>query len=64
VLVAFGVLAVGASLYLVYVLEILKFTRFRRREILRETGEGLTDEEIARRVRGEIQTDEWELPVR
>jgi UDP-GlcNAc:undecaprenyl-phosphate GlcNAc-1-phosphate transferase len=60
VLVAFGVLALGASLYLVYVLEILKFTRFRRREIMRETGEGVTDAEIERQVRGEIETGEWE----
>jgi UDP-GlcNAc:undecaprenyl-phosphate GlcNAc-1-phosphate transferase len=60
VLAAFGVLALGASLYLVYVLEILKFTRFRRREIMRETGEGVTDEEIERQVRGEIETGEWD----
>src|SRR4051812_35524767 len=60
VLVGFGLLAAGASLYLVYVLEILKFTRFRRREIMRETGEGVTDEEIERQVRGEIETGEWE----
>jgi UDP-GlcNAc:undecaprenyl-phosphate GlcNAc-1-phosphate transferase len=60
VLAAFGVLAVGASLYLVYVLEILKFTRFRRRELLRETGEDVSDVEIERQVRGEIETGEWE----
>jgi UDP-GlcNAc:undecaprenyl-phosphate GlcNAc-1-phosphate transferase len=60
VLAAFGVFALGASLYLVYVLEILKFTRFRRSEIMRETGEGVTDEEIERQVRGEIETGEWE----
>ena len=60
VLICFGLLAFGASLYLVYVLEILKFTRFRRREIMRETGEGVTDEEIERQVRGEIETGEWE----
>jgi UDP-GlcNAc:undecaprenyl-phosphate GlcNAc-1-phosphate transferase len=60
VLVAFGMLALGASLYLVYVLEILKFTRFRRREILRETGEDVSDDEIERQVRGEIETGEWD----
>ena len=60
VLACFGVLALGASLYLVYVLEILKFTRFRRREIMRETGEGVTDDEIEHQVRGEIETGEWE----
>jgi UDP-GlcNAc:undecaprenyl-phosphate GlcNAc-1-phosphate transferase len=60
VLIGFGLVALGASLYLVYVLEILKFTRFRRQEIMRETGEGVTDEEIERQVRGEIETGEWE----
>jgi UDP-GlcNAc:undecaprenyl-phosphate/decaprenyl-phosphate GlcNAc-1-phosphate transferase len=60
VLGAFGVLALGASLYLVYVLEILKFTRFRRREIMRETGEDVSDDEIERKVRGEIETGEWD----
>src|SRR5438067_555472 len=60
VLIAFGLLAAGASLYLVYVLEILKISRFRRREILRETGEGVTDEEIERQLQGEIETGEWE----
>jgi UDP-GlcNAc:undecaprenyl-phosphate/decaprenyl-phosphate GlcNAc-1-phosphate transferase len=55
VLVAFGLFALGASLYLVYVLEILKFTRFRRRV-------GASDEEIER----EFETGEWEAvkPVR
>jgi UDP-GlcNAc:undecaprenyl-phosphate/decaprenyl-phosphate GlcNAc-1-phosphate transferase len=60
VLAAFGVLAIGASLYLVYVLEILKFTRFRRSEIMRETGEGVTDEDVEREVRREIETGEWD----
>jgi UDP-GlcNAc:undecaprenyl-phosphate GlcNAc-1-phosphate transferase len=59
-LAAFGLLALGASLYLVYVLEILKFTRFRRREIMRETGEDVSDDEIERKVRGEIETGEWD----
>ena len=60
VIVLFGLLALGASLYLVYVLEILKFTRFRRREILRETGEGLSDEEIDEEIHREMETGEWE----
>ena len=60
VLAGFGLFAVGASLYLVYVLEILKFSRFRRREIMRETGEGVTDEEIKREIEREIETGEWE----
>jgi UDP-GlcNAc:undecaprenyl-phosphate GlcNAc-1-phosphate transferase len=49
VLAAFGLLAIGASLYLVYVLEILKFARFRRRA-------GATEEEIEH----EFETGEWE----
>jgi hypothetical protein len=27
---------------------------------MRETGEGVTDEDIDRQVRGEIETGEWE----
>lgn len=50
VLAAFGLLAVGASLYLVYVLEILKFTRFRSRQ-------GVPTPEIER----EFETGEWEI---
>jgi UDP-GlcNAc:undecaprenyl-phosphate GlcNAc-1-phosphate transferase len=60
VLVGIGLLALGASLYLVYVLEILKFTRWRRKEIMRETGEGVTDEEIEREIEREFETGEWE----
>src|SRR3954453_16528768 len=60
VLAAFCRCGAAGSLYLVYVLEILKFTRFRRRELMRETGEDVTDEEIERQVRGEIETGEWE----
>jgi UDP-GlcNAc:undecaprenyl-phosphate GlcNAc-1-phosphate transferase len=63
VLVGFGLVAAGASLYLVYVLEILKFTRFRRQEILRETGAGISGDEIERELEREIETGEWE-PVR
>ena len=60
VLIAFGLLAIGASLYLVYVLEILKFTRFRRRQIAYETGEQLTDDELEAELQREIETGEWE----
>jgi hypothetical protein len=55
--------AVGASLYLVYVLEIFKFTRFRRQEILRETGEAIDDDEIEREIEREIETGEWQVPA-
>ena len=64
VLGLFGLLALGASLYLVYVLEILKFTRFRRREILRETGEDLSDAEIDAEIHREMETGEWEAAPR
>src|SRR5918996_2316336 len=36
VIVAFGLVAVAASFYLVYVLEILKFRRFRERQLRRD----------------------------
>ncbi len=62
VLGAFGLLALGASLYLVYVLEILKLTRFRRRQLMHETGEDLTDEELARKMREDFETGEWDAP--
>jgi UDP-GlcNAc:undecaprenyl-phosphate GlcNAc-1-phosphate transferase len=51
VLIGFGALALGASLYLVYVLEILKFTRFRTRQ-------GASADEVEQ----EFETGEWELP--
>jgi len=64
VLVGFGTLAVGVSVYLVVVLEILKFRRFRAREIQRqvETGEipALSAEEIEREVDREVETGEFE----
>jgi UDP-GlcNAc:undecaprenyl-phosphate GlcNAc-1-phosphate transferase len=64
VIAAFGLLAFAASLYLVVVLEILKFRRFREREIQRqvETGEmpALTAEEIRHEVEREVETGEFE----
>src|SRR3954451_5802539 len=60
VLIAFGLVAVGASLYLVYVLEIFKFSRFRRQEIMRETGGELSDDAIEREIEREVETGEWE----
>jgi UDP-GlcNAc:undecaprenyl-phosphate GlcNAc-1-phosphate transferase len=63
VMAACGLAAVGASLYLVYVLEIFKFTRFRRQEILRETGEAIDDDEIEREIEREIETGEWQVPA-
>ena len=64
VLLAFGALAIAASIYLVTVLEILKFRRFRETEIRRavETGEmpALSPEEIEREIDREVETGEFE----
>jgi UDP-GlcNAc:undecaprenyl-phosphate/decaprenyl-phosphate GlcNAc-1-phosphate transferase len=64
VIAGFGLIAFAASLYLVVVLEILKFRRFREREIQRqvETGEmpALTAEQIEREVDREVETGEFE----
>src|SRR3954465_8080276 len=64
VIAAFGLVAVAASIYLVVVLEILKFRRSREREIQRqvETGEmpALSAEEIRREVDREAETGEFE----
>ena len=63
VLGGFGLVALAASVYLVYVLEILKFKRFRERQLRRapsptgaEPMRAEIDEEIAR----EVETGEFE----
>jgi UDP-GlcNAc:undecaprenyl-phosphate/decaprenyl-phosphate GlcNAc-1-phosphate transferase len=60
----FALLALAASLYLVLVLEILKFKRFRERELRRqvETGEipALSDGEIESEIGREVETGEFE----
>ena len=59
VMIAIGLIAIAASIYLVYVLEILKFKSFRAREIRRadpDTGE----HEIDERVRQDLETGEFE----
>ncbi len=64
VIAAFGLVALAASVYLVVVLEILKFRRFREREIQRqvETGEmpALSADEIEREVDRDVETGEFE----
>jgi UDP-GlcNAc:undecaprenyl-phosphate/decaprenyl-phosphate GlcNAc-1-phosphate transferase len=64
VIAAFGLIALAASLYLVVVLEILKFRRVREREIRRqvETGEmpALSADEIEREIEREVETGEFE----
>jgi UDP-GlcNAc:undecaprenyl-phosphate/decaprenyl-phosphate GlcNAc-1-phosphate transferase len=64
VILAFAALALAASVYLVVVLEILKFRRFREREIRRqvETGEipALTETQIEDEIEREVETGEFE----
>ncbi len=64
VILGFGLIAFAASLYLVLVLEILKFRRVREREIQRqvETGEmpALTADEIEQEIDREVETGEFE----
>ena len=64
VIAAFGVVALAASAYLVLVLEILKFKRFRERELRRqvETGEipALSESQIEQEIEREVETGEFE----
>ncbi|HEX2234632.1 MAG TPA: MraY family glycosyltransferase [Thermoleophilaceae bacterium] len=64
VMLAFGLIALAASFYLVVVLEILKFRRFRERELRRqvETGEiaALSEDEIEDEIEREVETGEFE----
>jgi len=57
VLIAIGLLAIAASIYLVYVLEIVKFRRFRERQLAKQ--EGITQTEIDEEIEREIETGEF-----
>jgi len=61
---AFGLLAITASVYLVFLLEILKFKRFRERELRRQvqTGEiaALSDDQIEHQAERDVETGEFE----
>jgi UDP-GlcNAc:undecaprenyl-phosphate/decaprenyl-phosphate GlcNAc-1-phosphate transferase len=57
VMIGFGVLALAASVYLVVVLEILKFRRLRERQLKREA---LSDHEIEAEIAREVETGEFE----
>jgi UDP-GlcNAc:undecaprenyl-phosphate GlcNAc-1-phosphate transferase len=61
---AFALLAFAASIYLVIVLEILKFKRFRERELRRqvETGEipALSESQIEHEIEREVETGDFE----
>jgi UDP-GlcNAc:undecaprenyl-phosphate GlcNAc-1-phosphate transferase len=64
VIAVFALVAFAASAYLVIVLEILKFKRFRERELRRqvETGEiaALSESEIEHEIEREMETGEFE----
>jgi len=64
VMATFFLIAIAASVYLVVVLEILKFRRFRERELRRQvqTGEmpALSEAEIQAEVVREVETGEFE----
>jgi UDP-GlcNAc:undecaprenyl-phosphate/decaprenyl-phosphate GlcNAc-1-phosphate transferase len=68
VIIGFGLIALAASVYLVVVLEILKFKRFREREYRRrvETGEiaALDREEIQREIERDVETGEFQAVPR
>ena len=68
VIVGFGLLALGASAYLVYVLELFKFRRLRARQLRRAAVAGgeapPPEEEIAAEVRREVETGEFEAVER
>ena len=49
--------ALAASVYLVYVLEIVKFRRFRERQLAKQAG--ITQAEIDREIDREIETGEF-----
>ena len=57
VIVSFFLVAIAASVYLVYTLEILKFRRFRERQL--RTAE-LTEDEIEDEIERELETGEFE----
>ena len=57
VIVSFFLVAAAASVYLVYTLEILKFTRFRRNQL--QTA-ALSEDEIEQEIERELETGEFE----
>jgi UDP-GlcNAc:undecaprenyl-phosphate/decaprenyl-phosphate GlcNAc-1-phosphate transferase len=59
VMVAIALIALAASIYLIYVLEILKFKNRRTREI-RTSEPGTTEHEIDERIQREVETGEFE----
>src|SRR5215218_2977457 len=64
VMAAFGLLAITASVYLVFLLEIFKFRRFRERQLRREAvADGrpaLSDADIQQEIEREVETGEFQ----
>jgi len=61
-LAVFGAIAIAASVYLVFVLEILKFRRFRERQLRRDSR--LSEAEIEHEIEREVETGEFEAVER
>jgi UDP-GlcNAc:undecaprenyl-phosphate/decaprenyl-phosphate GlcNAc-1-phosphate transferase len=65
---AFGLLAVAATIYLVYTLEILKFRRFRERQLRRQAtmvgGETPSEDALHDTIEREIESGEFEAVAR
>lgn len=59
VMVAIVIIALAASVYLIYVLEIFKLKHFRERELRRKNPDA-TEHEIDERVRRDLETGEFE----
>ena len=57
VMASFGLVAAAASIYLVLVLEILKFRRWRERQLRRQA---LSEGEIQEEIKREVETGEFE----
>ena len=57
VMAAFGLLALASSVYLVLVLEILKFRRFRERQLRRQE---FSQSEIEEEIEREVETGEFD----
>jgi UDP-GlcNAc:undecaprenyl-phosphate/decaprenyl-phosphate GlcNAc-1-phosphate transferase len=64
VIVAFGLVAAAATIYLVYTLEILKFRRFRERQLRRQAtlvgGEPPSEDQLHDTIEREIETGDFE----
>jgi UDP-GlcNAc:undecaprenyl-phosphate GlcNAc-1-phosphate transferase len=57
-LAVFGAIALAASVYLVFVLEILKFRRFRERQLRRDAT--LSESDIEHEIEREVETGEFD----